>query len=144
MARTVRIARPDELDACLEVRREVFIEGQHVPEDLEVDGLDPDCIHFIALVDGRAVGAARLRIANGKAKAERVAVRAEVRGHGLGHRLMDCLEAEARRLGHDEVILSAQVSVISFYEHRGYAAEGPVFVDAGIDHRMMRRRWPKP
>ncbi len=145
MTVTVTMATSEELPDCISVRRDVFVVGQNVPEDLEVDGLDVQCTHFIARVDGRAVGTARLRITpEGIAKAERVAVRADVRGQRLGHRLMDALEAEARRQGHDEVVLSAQVPVIPFYEARGYVAEGPVYLDAGIDHRTMRRRWPRP
>ena len=142
MDATVRIARADELADCIEVRREVFVVGQDVPETLEVDGLDPECIHFIATVEDKAVGTARLRFVDGSAKAERVAVLETARGLHLGHRLMDALEAEARRRGHQEVVLSAQVPVISFYERRGYRAEGPVYKDAGIDHRTMRRTWP--
>ena len=142
---TVRVAHPDELAVCLDVRREVFIEGQQVPEDLEVDGLDAQCTHFVAVLDGQAVGTARLRITpDGDAKAERVAVRSAARGKGIGHLLMDALEDQAVTLGHNEVVLSAQVPVIAFYEHRGYVAEGPVYQDAGIDHRTMRRPCPKP
>ena len=143
METSVRLARPDELPTCIDIRREVFVVGQDVPEALEVDGLDPACLHFLAFIDGLAVGTARLRITDdGKAKAERVAVRASARGLRLGHHLMDALETHARRLGHQEVVLSAQVPVISFYEQRGYVAEGPTYEDAGIDHRTMRLRWP--
>lgn len=140
----VRRATEDEQRACFAVRHDVFVVGQNVPANLELDGLDDRCTHFVALVDGRVVGTARLRIVDQTAKAERVAVRAEARGSGLGHRLMDALEAEARRLGHTEVVLSAQKQVISFYAQRGYVADGPIYVEAGIDHQKMRRRWPDP
>lgn len=137
---TVRRAEPSELPACLDVRHEVFVVGQRVPEALEVDGLDEACTHFLALADdGRAIGAARLRITeDGRAKAERVAVRATHRGQGLGAKLMDALEAEARARGFAEVVLSAQAPVIPFYEGRGYVPEGPIYDEAGIPHRKMR------
>ena len=141
----VRTARDEDLAACFDIRRDVFIVGQNVPEALEIDGLDAECTHFIALIGGRPVGTARLRItADGIAKAERVAVRADVRGLGLGHRVMQALEDEAKRRGFLEVVLAAQIQVIPFYEQRGYRAEGPVFVDAGIDHRFMRRTLGDP
>jgi predicted GNAT family N-acyltransferase len=136
----VRIASPEDLPALLALRHEVFVIGQDVPPDLEVDGLDPICTHFVAREGATIVGTARLRVTeDGHAKAERVAVSASHRGRGIGAAVMAALEAEAARLGHDEVVLNAQVGVIPFYEGLGYAAEGPVFDDAGIDHRKMRK-----
>jgi predicted GNAT family N-acyltransferase len=52
---------------------------------------------------------------------------------------MGALEAAARERGLAEVILHAQVPVIPFYERLGYAAEGEVFFEAEIPHRVMRR-----
>lgn len=136
----VRQACEDELDRCWAVRRIVFIEEQRVPEDLEVDGLDPECVHFVALEAGRVIGTARLRplAEPGLAKAERVAVLAEHRRLGVGARLMDALEAEARRRGLQAVVLNAQASAIEFYHRRGYVELGPRFDEAGIPHQKMR------
>ena len=130
--------------AALDVRRVVFVEGQGVPEDLEVDGLDPVCTHFVAenLEGGRwrVVGAARLRSKGDRAKCERVAVLEAHRGQGLGVLLMAALEDEAREQGYGRVVLHAQVQVVEFYEKLGYKAEGLVFDEAGIDHRSMSKR----
>ena len=135
----IRLARPDELPACLAIRREVFVEGQNVPEDLEFDGLDGEAVHIIALYGAEPAATARLRsIPEGVAKAERVAVRAPFRGRGVGAQVMDALEAEARQRGLSTVVLSAQVPAIGFYEARGYEAYGSEFMDAGIPHRAMR------
>lgn len=140
---TVRVASNGELEACLAIRREVFVVGQNVPEELEVDGLDPEAVHFIALHGERAAATARMRLTSNRvAKAERVAVRAPFRGRGLGARIMDVLEAEAGRRGRSEVVLWAQVQVMGFYANRGYRAFGPHFMDAGIPHREMRLTLP--
>jgi predicted GNAT family N-acyltransferase len=142
---TVRVAKAtaDEIAVCIEIRRVVFVLGQDVPEELEVDGLDPTCTHFLAAVDGEPAGTARLRITdNGAAKAERVAVFDRFRGRGVGAAVMRTLEAEAAKRGHSEVRLGAQCDVIPFYERLGYRAYGPVFDDAGIDHRMMKIALP--
>ena len=138
--RVVRRATPEELPSCLALRHEVFVQGQGVPPALEIDGLDPTCSHFVALEVGELVGTARLRITDGgQAKAERVAVRATARGRGIGAALMHALEEEAQRRGFSELRLHAQASVIAFYEGLGYAGEGPLFHEAGIPHRAMRR-----
>lgn len=139
------VSTPEELERCLTIRRRVFIDEQSVPEAEELDGLDDTCAHFLALPDEgaslqEAFGTARLLVtADGKAKAQRVAVLQEARGRGVGHALMDALEAHAASQGHREVILGAQLTALGFYERRGYEAWGDIFDDAGIPHRMMRR-----
>jgi predicted GNAT family N-acyltransferase len=135
-----RISSREDLETCLAIRREVFVQGQKVPEEIEIDGLDPECTHFMARVDGDPVGTARLREVNGVAKAERVAVLASWRGYGIGRRLMEASEETARASSLPGMVLNAQVSVIPFYEELGYRAEGDVFLEADIEHRTMRKR----
>lgn len=124
---------------CHSIRRVVFIEGQGVPEALEVDGRDGAATHFLARVDGVAVGTARARVVGTAAKAERVAVLPTHQGLGLGRRLMDALEAWARAQGLSAVSLHAQAPVIPFYEHLGYTGHGPRFTEAGLEHLAMTK-----
>jgi len=58
-----RIPGDGQLEDAFEVRRSVFIEGQDVPEEIEMDGKDEDAVHFV-IHDSQAerpVGTARLR-----------------------------------------------------------------------------------
>lgn len=126
-----------ELAACLAVRREVFIEGQNVPEALEVDGLDESAHHFLARIGARVIGAARLRVLENYCKAERVAVRQAGRGAGVGRALMQAIEQDARREAVSSIVLNAQVAVRGFYERLGYVADGDVFFEADIAHQRM-------
>jgi predicted GNAT family N-acyltransferase len=137
MSVRVQTVGPEHLAICHAIRHQVFVVGQGVPLDLEVDGLDGQAIHALATLDGRPVGTARLRLAGPDAKAERVAVLAPARGAGIGVALMAHLHGIARASGCARVVLNAQVQVVPFYERLGYAPFGPVFVDAGIDHRAM-------
>lgn len=110
-----------------------------------MDGRDGFCTHFLAESppgpDRVAMGTVRLRTTPaGDAKLERLAVLDGSRGRGVGTMLIRAVEAEALRRGHEEVVLGAQVVSMAFYESCGYRAEGPVFDDAGIAHRLMRRR----
>ncbi|MDN3556346.1 GNAT family N-acetyltransferase [Halomonas maura] len=124
-------------EAAGEIRRRVFIEEQAVPRDEEWDGRDPGCVHFLALVDGRALGTARL-LPDGHIG--RVAVLAEARGLGIGVALMEAAVEAACRRGFTAVELAAQTHALVFYERLGFRAEGEVFLDAGIPHRNMVRR----
>jgi predicted GNAT family N-acyltransferase len=139
VALRVDLALEADLETCHRLRHEVFVKGQGVPSDLDLDGLDAQCMHFVARLDGRAVGTARLRDLAGSAKAERVAVLEPERGVGAGRALMHALEAEARARGYPRVVLSAQEAVIAFYERLGYRVESERFFEAGIPHRKMSK-----
>ncbi len=136
----VEIAGPDAVPRCLAIRREVFVRGMGIPEAIELDGLEDRCTQLLLHRGGLDLATARLRVHDGTAKAERVAVLAEARGSGLGRRLMEALEGEARRRGHGEVLLHAQEAVIPFYEKLGYVPEGERFLEADIPHQAMRKK----
>ncbi len=117
------------------VREQVFIQEQSVPEELEWDGLDELCFHFIAWSSGGdPVGTVRLTV---DGKIGRLAVLKHWRAKGVGRALMAAVMAMARSEGNCRLYLDAQVSAIGFYEKFGFRAHGPVFDDAGIDHRRM-------
>ncbi|WCK53130.1 GNAT family N-acetyltransferase [Aneurinibacillus sp. Ricciae_BoGa-3] len=133
------------LDKALSVRRRVFIDEQHVPEDLEIDEFDKEqslAKHFIVADEQQEVcAAARFRpYEEDTAKIERVAVLAECRGKGLGRIIMDAIENEARLMGFRYVKLNAQISAQIFYERLGYTAQGDTFMDAGIEHIAMKKK----
>ncbi len=118
------------------IRTEVFVHEQFVSPDIELDEWDPQCVHALArLADGRAVGTARL-LPDGHIG--RMAVRAPWRGQGIGSALLSALMAVARRRGDDAVVLAAQVHARQFYARHGFVQEGEVFMDAGIEHVLMR------
>jgi predicted GNAT family N-acyltransferase len=118
------------------VRVTVFVDEQHVPLDMEWDADDATSVHAVALDgDGNAVGTGRL-LADGHIG--RMAVLAPFRGRGIGGRILEELLAVARQRGVGEVVLHAQTHAVRFYERFGFAAFGPVFEEAGIDHVSMR------
>ena len=121
------------------VRTEVFCREQQVPPEIEWDGLDATCEHFLILDGDTAIGAARLRDYGGMAKVERVAVLAPHRGRKAGWALMEALIARARGRGFTRMMLNAQVAVEGFYTAMGFAAEGERFVEADIEHVRMTR-----
>ena len=124
-------------EVLLAIRFEVFVEGQNVPRDEEVDGLDPDCIHVLAEDDdGTAVATGRLLP---DAHIGRMAVREPWRGKGLGGAVLEALVSAARKRGDARVVLAAQTHAIPFYARHGFRVYGPVFDDAGIPHRWMDR-----
>ena len=129
----------ENLSICLALRRAVFVDEQGVDPALDADGLDDDATQFLAWANGMPIGTARLRVVDGTAKAERVAVLDDFRGHGVGLALMEAVERHARAQGFGSLLVHAQQAVVPFYEHLGYAATGEPFEEAGIPHRRMTK-----
>jgi predicted GNAT family N-acyltransferase len=128
------------LEAAFELRREVFVVEQGVPPELEIDELDPDATHLVAILGEAVVGTLRILQHEGAAKIGRVAVRAAVRRTGIGGRLMQRAAELARERGFAEIVLYAQVTVAGFYRRLGYVEEGEPFEEAGIPHIAMRKK----
>lgn len=136
----IAISEGDVPDACVVLRTRIFVEEQGVSERDEIDGRDPECVHFLASDAARPVGCARLRPLGGaRAKIERVAVVPELRKGGLGRRIMKEMEREAIRRGYPELILHAQIQVVGFYRRLGWTGVGEEFEEAGIVHLEMTK-----
>ncbi|MFZ5637213.1 MAG: GNAT family N-acetyltransferase [Pseudomonadota bacterium] len=130
------------LDALRAVRETVFVQEQQVPIELEWDDLDPRCAHVLARdADGRPIGTGRL---TPERTIGRMAVLRDWRGRGVGDALLEALIAEAERRQWPEVSLHAQVSAIGFYARHGFVPEGERYMEAGIEHRNMRRQLGGP
>lgn len=145
----VHCARFAELDpatlyALLRLRVDVFVVEQACPYP-ELDGrdLEPATRHlwledagvpvaYLRLLDdGRDAGAGRL----GLYRIGRVATAASHRNQGVA----TVLVRAALELCHGPVVLDAQAHLQPWYERLGFAATGPVYVDAdGIPHVPMR------
>ena len=135
-----------EREAVFAIRMTVFVEEQAVPPEEELDAYDVAAAHFLARLStadpdpSGIVGTARLiDKGHGTGKIGRVAVLREHRGRGVGALLMQRVEYSARAAGYTELILEAQTHALPFYEKLGYAAEGDIFLDCNIEHRLMRK-----
>ena len=130
---------PADIAKCLLIRAEVFIDEQNVSEEEERDGLDDQCVHFLATEGSEVIGAARLNYLNNDyAKIQRVCVRKSSRGDGTGAGIIRAMIEQVRSDGQCSVVrLGAQTHAIPFYEKLGFIAFGEEYVDAGIPHFDM-------
>lgn len=117
------------------IRREVFIDEQLVPESDEWDDDDAVSVHALATLNREPVGTGRL---NPGGKIGRIAVKAGLRGRGIGTLILRQLLHEAYHRGIREPYLHAQVQAVPFYEKLGFRIEGDVFDEAGIFHVRMK------
>jgi predicted GNAT family N-acyltransferase len=138
----VRVGGWDELGRDAQgIRREVFVDEQRIPAEMEWDGADPDCTHAVAYNRfGVALGTGRLlEHVPGVAKIGRMAVSRPMREAGVGRALLEALMEQAREQGFREAVLHAQMSAASFYARAGFSERGPAFEEAGIPHQEMVR-----
>ena len=120
------------------LRFAIFVGEQNVPAGIELDDLDASCVHAVAYdVDGKAIGTGRL-LPDGQIG--RMAVVVEWRRRGIGAEILEALTNEARKRGHAEAMLSAQLQAAEFYREAGFVAEGKVYEEAGILHQKMRKK----
>ena len=124
-------------EALMGVRRAVFIVEQGVSEEEELDDQDETSQHFLATdANGQPIGTARL-LPTGQIG--RMAVVPAWRRRDVGAALLDRAVAAAKEAGL-AAFLHAQVYAVGFYERRGFAASGDVFMEADIEHLKMTLR----
>ena len=137
----VRIAGADDMESLFALRRAVFIDEQNVDPEEEWDGRDDAAAHAVALMGDEVVGTGRLLTdEDGETcRIGRMAVRQDLRRHGIGDRILALLEDAARERGFEHALLHAQTYVKEFYEQAGYMEQGERFMEAGIEHVAMRK-----
>ena len=132
-----KVSDPADLEKVFAIRREVFVDEQNCPPELEWE-FEDESTHFLATVDGEPAGASRWRKTDKGYKLERFAVLQKFRGMGVGQELVKTvlgdLPADATY-----VYMHAQIQAVSLYEKFGFEKTGPEFEEAGIRHYKMIR-----
>lgn len=125
---------PEDKIVLSSIRRQVFIEEQKVPEEMEWDEYDISSIHCIASVNGKAIGTGRL-MNNGQIG--RMGVLNKYRGKGIGTTVLKFLIEQHRSHSNTPILIHAQTHAIDFYKKFGFVINGDEFDEAGIPHVEM-------
>lgn len=123
-----------ELYEVMVLRNRVFVVGQKITAEAEVDGLDPQCHHALLWSDDRLVGTARLFMDDDPVKVGRVAVDTTRQRRGLGTELMKAVQ---EFLGEKRAALHAQAYLEDWYRSLGWIRRGDIFEEAEIPHILM-------
>lgn len=131
------------LHALLKLRQDVFVVEQECAF-AEIDGRDPDALHYL-LWDEKSdalAGALRLFAFPGDSMAARIGRVVVSSGHrnlGLGRKLMGEGMAKARQTQPNCAIdLSAQAHLEAFYSSLGFVTVSEPYLEDGIPHIDMR------
>lgn len=137
-----KVSEATDIQICLTIRHQVFVEGQKVPLHEEVDGLDSSSEHYLLFLDQQPIGTARVRYLDDVAKIERVAILEAYQGQGLGHVLMNFIIEDIQQKHQvKKAKLGAQTYAIPFYEKLGFIVCSNEYFDAGIPHKDMQLKF---
>jgi predicted GNAT family N-acyltransferase len=129
----------EDLQKAFFVRGVVFVEGQKCAYTEDFDGLDFSAVHFLCTVGDEPVAAARMRFFKDYVKIERLAVRKEYRGKGIGKNLFTFILNHIAKIGYKKMALHAQAYLLRFYENFGFVKQGELFLEANIEHYHMEK-----
>ncbi|MFI7638481.1 GNAT family N-acetyltransferase [Nonomuraea sp. NPDC049400] len=119
------------------IRREVFQREQGIPRELDEDGSDDYCIHFLVETkDGIPVGSARMA----ENHLQRLAVVPEMRKQGIGFLLVASMLRVAHVRKYDLVEATAQTSALGLARLFGFTVDRDPFLIAGRTHHRVSKR----
>ncbi|MHA7130981.1 GNAT family N-acetyltransferase [Algoriphagus namhaensis] len=141
-----KIRAAEDLKAAFAIRERVFVLEQGVNSTDEYDQFEESSTHFLARLEGEAVGTARWRITSNGVKLERFAVAAHARGGGVGQALVEAVLADIRQnpeASGRQLYLHAQLKAVSLYEKFGFEKVGEIFEECNILHYQMELKKDK-
>lgn len=139
-----KVSIKEEWEQAYDIRVKVFVHEQKVPQENELDDLDPECLHWIVVTgDGKAVGTLRLYVdpSGTKGKLGRMAVLKEYRRRGIGKMLIQELVQYAKESTNiQKIVCHSQEYIQNFYKSCGFIVESPeIFMEEGIPHVLMTK-----
>jgi len=128
------------MDLALNIRHTVFVIEQGVNPEDEYDQFEDEATHFLASLNGKAVGTARYRFTPYGIKLERFAVLQDARGKGVGQALVSAVLRDL--MVNEEAkgkirYLHAQLSAVPLYSKFGFKKVGDMFEECNIQHFKM-------
>lgn len=123
------------------IRSRVFIEEQNVERELEYE-FEEEGNFFLLFFNELPIGTARWRETANGIKLERFAMLKAYRNKGLGGRLLGAVLEDVIPFG-KTIYLHSQVKAVSYYERAGFVKEGDIFVEANIEHYLMKYQQKK-
>ncbi len=129
---------PQHYQAILDLRKQVFVQEQKVPLELEVDSLDPKAVHLYLSEGEKLVACLRIYSKEpGCINIGRLCVDKDFRNKGYASKLIKSAIDFGKNNGFSKATLAAQYASKDFYEKLGFKEKGDVFDDAGLPHIQM-------
>ena len=121
------------------IRYEAFIVGRGVAPDVEIDGRDPEHMHFCIYDEDTLIAYLRAEDIGGALHVGRVAVKSNLRKSGFGRKLFDWVFEYAKENDFNFIEVSAVKTAQGFYEKLGFLPEGDYYLETGVPHIYMKK-----
>lgn len=126
-------------DEIRDLRVRTFVIGRGVPKEIEIDGKDPELLHFCIYEEDKLLAYLRAEDIGNMLHIGRVCVEEKIRKKGMGRKLIEFLENYAKDNGFLAVELSAVDTAVGFYEKCGFVSEGDYYLETGVPHVYMKK-----
>jgi len=136
-----KAASKEEFEALYDLRWRLLRKPWNQPKGSEKDEREDESYSFIAILDNKIIGTARIHKNNEKEGQIRyLAVEKEYQKMDIGKNLMKKIEMHAINLGLESVILNARKTAENFFEKLGYKVirKGHTLFNE-IEHFVMRK-----
>lgn len=132
----------DDFKAYYALRYKVLREPWGHPKGTEKDDYEPISEHFMAVNEkGEVVGVAKLyEKSAGVGHISHLAVAGEFQHKGVGHLLVQTVEARARERGFRSIGSMARVTATKFFERYGYRVTGIPSLHLGTTHLVWMEK----
>lgn len=128
---------------CVErLRCDVFVSEQKITLP-ELDDDDLKAVQVFLLNPARTIALAACRIfqKNGAWQLGRVAVKKDARHQHLATEMLKAVHSFLQKRGAKEISCHAQLTALLFYQNMGYQKHGPVFLEGGVRHVLMSKKF---
>lgn len=131
-----------DFEAMKKIRRAVFVNEAHIPENKEFDGNDYCAAHVLAKVNGEPQGTMRIRFFSSFVKFERMAVMPEYRKTPMADQIMQYGFDYATAKGYETVYGVCKKELLARWEKNGYMriADAPTIEQNGMTLIPIRRQ----
>jgi predicted GNAT family N-acyltransferase len=121
----MRLIQPqtsDDFEKYYRLRWEILRKPWNQPAGTEKDEHEDSAFHLMALNENNeCTGVVRLQHNSAtEGQVRFMAVRDDQQGKGLGKKLMQQIEAQAKNSGMEKIVLQARENAVPFYESIGY------------------------
>ena len=125
-------------DSFRNLRIDIFVKEQGVPEENEFDDYDLQVPHLVIFSDNEPVATGRvIPYGENTVKIGRIAVKKSMRGTGLGEKIVLELLKKSKEDGAKTVRVGAQTHAVGFYEKFGFVIISDEFLEEGVIHLKM-------
>ena len=143
---TIKIIKPankKELEDYYHLRWLVLRKPWNKEPGTERDQSDAAAVHFMAVIDDKPIGVARLHYnSEQEAQLRYMAIHEDFQQKGIGKALLDEIEKEAKSNGAKELILHARGYAVNFYKKNNYlVVEKSYLLFDSIQHYLMKKEF---